>query len=293
MEVEAVLAGGVILQVAFALLTDRQRREMLQTSAPVTACLLVLYGLAAAAFAGSGARVLDVALPAESTALLAEPWRVLSCMVVYERTTALAIHLWLLLKLAPQLEAKIGSRSFAFLHAFSCAVAVALRSALLNPEQRPGLLTAAPLFATLIIWGQLTQNAGGAVPPRYLAWLLLLSLVLLEGATAALPGLLGCGAAAMYQAMFGLPRAIAPPPPPPAAPPAEPSSTSASTSAAAVAGSAAGPAPTVGETGEAAAAADGVDGRSRMARILQFLALVYLIGSLTLIDTASNGEEAL
>ena len=50
MSMEALLSAGMILQVAFALFTDRQRREMLQTSAPVTACLLVLYGLAAAAW---------------------------------------------------------------------------------------------------------------------------------------------------------------------------------------------------------------------------------------------------
>ena len=74
-----MLAGGVILQVAFALLTDRQRREMLQTSAPVTACLLSCTGWRAAfGQRRSGARRSS---SAESTALLAEPWRVLSCMV--------------------------------------------------------------------------------------------------------------------------------------------------------------------------------------------------------------------
>ena len=47
------LSCGVIMQVAYVLLADRQRRQELQVAAPATVVLLVVYSAAAAAVAVS------------------------------------------------------------------------------------------------------------------------------------------------------------------------------------------------------------------------------------------------
>ena len=57
-----VAALGVLLQVAFALLTNKRQRELMQTAAPVTSFVLVAHGAAAAAIAADAVDLTQLAL---------------------------------------------------------------------------------------------------------------------------------------------------------------------------------------------------------------------------------------
>ena len=186
--------------------------------------------------------------------------------------------------------------------------ALSLRSTLLNPEQRPALLTPAPLFSMLHVWGQAALPAG-RIHPKFMPWLLLLSLLTLEGPVAALPGLLGCGAGAMFEAFIGSPPpAAAPPRPadqgaaqPPPAGPADAATPSGADGASAADSAAGGAAATIGAGAAATAggnapnAPDGAAAQVRqpsfLSRVLQMLAVMWLIAALT-IDPNGASEAA-
>ena len=102
---DELIAGGAILQLAYVFLTDNRRREELQSKAPVTVFLIFLYCAASAALASGASRVSELTL-GDDAQLLAEPWRVISSLLVYERLTALSAHLLLLHKIGPQLEVR-------------------------------------------------------------------------------------------------------------------------------------------------------------------------------------------
>ena len=292
-----VAALGVLLQVAFMLLANRRQREELQTTAPITCFLVLGHGAMAAAVQAGVVHINQLMLVEEL--LWAEPWRMLSCVLVYERALPLATHLWLLIKLGRQLEPKLGSRDYASLLAFSCAASLGLRYAMLPPAQRPALLTAAPLFSTVLIWAQHAGPAAAATSPgsvrarltARLPWVLLGGIAMTEGAFAALPGLLGVGAGALYEAVVGLP-------------PPKPKSAAESAAAAGNAtGAASGEATAGGDVAKAAdaptndtanapppAAQPRPQPPSRFARGLQFLAGAYLLASMGLVDLGDAGK---
>ena len=301
---DTIIGGGVLLQLAYVLLTDAQRREALLFLSPVTACMVIAYTAVSFATALGVARVSDFTL-VDGEQLVSEPWRLFGCFLVYERVIALALHLWLLTKLGHQLEvspgrfsstqalgtpfslvycalfvsqARMGSRAYAYFMAFGGAAALFLRAALLSAEHRPALLTVAPLFAVQQAWAHTIPRVAAAasnarLSPKFLPWLMLASLACLEGPLAALPGLLGIGAASIYEAAIGLPAVpVTAPPPPAGAPP---------TTADATAGA---------PTADPATEATPKPSAPVWVRCLQFLAVVYLIAGL--VFDPSAGTEA-
>ncbi|KOO28830.1 hypothetical protein Ctob_009606 [Chrysochromulina tobinii] len=85
MDAQNVIACGMLLQVAYVLLADSKKREDLQTRAPVTAFAVVLLASIEAAIAAGPVRVSDLSLAVDNAQLTAEPWRLLSCVLVYHR----------------------------------------------------------------------------------------------------------------------------------------------------------------------------------------------------------------
>ena len=164
------VALTIILQVAFQMLTNGQQRAMLQNTAPLTAFMLITLAAVAASVAAGAVEVEELALVDEL--LFAEPWRLLSCFLVYVQPTALAGHLYLLLKAGPVVEARLGSKAFGRLLGFSAAASLALRGLLLQPAQRPPLLTAAPLFCVLLIYSQGAAAQKAPLLTARLPWVL-------------------------------------------------------------------------------------------------------------------------
>jgi membrane associated rhomboid family serine protease len=292
MDAQNVIACGMLLQVAYVLLADSKKREDLQTRAPVTAFAVVLLASIEAAIAAGPVRVSDLSLAVDSAQLTAEPWRLLSCVLVYHRIAALATHLWLLLKVGPNVEERLGSSSYATLLCFSAVAALGLRTLLLTPEQRPDLLTASPLFTLVLVYSKAVQP--GLMPAGLekantatatnnvqrlpgtnnvlLPWLLLLSVACLDGdLLSAVPGLLGIGAGGLFEAMIGLPP-----------PPLVNGDTNAVGTAAAAAAPAAAAASAAGGTGEGGGAGDVPAPQPQPSirqRLIQGAALLYLISS--------------
>jgi hypothetical protein len=144
----------------------------------------------------------------------------------------------------------------------------------------------------LLTWAQAAGPAAAAAAPGWLRaqltarlpWVLLLGVALTEGLHAALPGLLGVGAGAVYEALIGLPT---PPQPkkddgaaaaaPAAAAPAATAATAA-TAAAAGTGAAAG-----------APAAENAAPPSKWSSALKMMCIAYVLGSLALADLEGGG----
>ena len=162
MNIIHIAALGVMLQVAVTLLLNKRQRELLQTTAPVTCFLLVAHGAAAAAVSAGVVQVEELALVDDLE--LAQPWRLLSCLLVYQRALPLAGHLWLLVKVGPQVEPRLGSRTYAHLLAFGAAASLVLRYALLPPPQRPPLLAAAPLLTVCLAWAKAHEGKEATLP---------------------------------------------------------------------------------------------------------------------------------
>ena len=135
------VALTIILQVAFQMLTNGQQRAMLQNTAPLTAFMLITLAAVAASVAAGAVEVEELALVDEL--LFAEPWRLLSCFLVYVQPTALAGHLYLLLKAGPVVEARLGSKAFGRLLGFSAAASLAPRGG--QVQQRADLGGCQPL----------------------------------------------------------------------------------------------------------------------------------------------------
>ena len=274
---DTYLAFAALVQLGRQMFT-RSRSASLR---PATTAVIALYATVAAAIATHMVSVEQLSLRDEL--VLAEPWRLVGCLLAYERVPALACHLWLLLLICEPLERALGSRRLLVALLFCSCTALALRSILLQPPHQPELLAAAPLFAAALLFGQMpaAQPAAWRLPwpPKLTPWVLFLAVFFLEGIGAALPCLLGIGAGALYESVVGLP-----PPPPPPPPPAAP---------AAAADGAADGAPTGAPAELAAAAAGGAAVAAptpKWVRVTQGVALLFLL--LSIAAEAGAGGEA-
>lgn len=220
MSMETIISGGMLMQVAYSVLADKRKREVLGARAPITALLCTVYSAAAAAAAASSMQAKAISL-VEDAQLMREPWRLVTGFLVYHRLAALAFHLWLLLKVGPPVEIRLGSQKFALLFGFGASGALALRACLLEAQHRPALLTAAPLFTLLIAHSRTMPRApdgdSSRLPTVALPWLVLTAIACLDGVASAVPGMLGCGAGSIFEAVAGLPPPEAPAPAAPTA----------------------------------------------------------------------------
>ena len=80
---------------------------------PVTTAAIALYAAVAAAIASHMVSVEQLSLRDELVST--EPWRLVGCLLAYERVPALACHAWLLLLICEPLERALGSRRLASL----------------------------------------------------------------------------------------------------------------------------------------------------------------------------------
>ena len=150
---------------------------------PVTTAAIALYAAVAAAIASHMVSVEQLSLRDELVST--EPWRLVGCLLAYERVPALACHAWLLLLICEPLERALGSRRL-LVALLSCScTALALRSVLLQTQHQPELLAAAPLFGAALLFGQMpaAHPAAWRLPwqPKLTPWVLLLAVFFLEG----------------------------------------------------------------------------------------------------------------
>ena len=110
-----VAALVIIAQTSFKLLFDHRERDRLQRVAPVTACLIIILAAVATALHADVAAVDQLAMVDDTARLAAEPWRILSSLLAYERLPPLAGHLWILFRVGPRIEPRLGTRTFALL----------------------------------------------------------------------------------------------------------------------------------------------------------------------------------
>ena len=90
---------------------------------PVT---LAYSGILLAVAAAVGAGVVNFrALVLDDALVASEPWRLLGCLLAYERTLGFAAHLYLMVLVGEQLEPRLGSPKYAGLVAGSAAIALA------------------------------------------------------------------------------------------------------------------------------------------------------------------------
>ena len=92
------LAFAALMQFGKAMFV-RSRNASLR---PATTAVVALYATIAAAIATRMVSVEQLRLRDEL--LSAEPWRLVGCLLAYERVTSLAYHLWLLLLICEPLE---------------------------------------------------------------------------------------------------------------------------------------------------------------------------------------------
>ena len=156
---ENYITLGALVQLARLLITKPHEASQ----RPLTTALVLLYGAVGAAVATGRLSVDELRL--DEALLATEPWRVIGCLLAYERASALACHLWLLLVLGSSLEHPgqdagehprgFGSRFVASVLLFCVPVTLVLRSVALQPEFRPDLLAAAPLFSLALLYARL------------------------------------------------------------------------------------------------------------------------------------------